>query len=132
MSRGIRNHNPGNIRHGSKWEGLAASQPDPDFCTFVSPVYGVRALAKVLLNYKRKHGLSTIRQVINRWAPSTENNTNAYILSVSRKLGKVPDEVIDLESENILEPLVLAIIHHENGQQPYTIDQIRAGIEAAL
>jgi hypothetical protein len=131
VPRGIRNNNPGNIRHGSKWQGLAENQPDPDFCAFIDPVYGIRALAKVLLNYKRKHGLSTIRQVISRWAPSIENNTDAYVLSVSRKLGKGPDEDIDMENESILEPLVLAIVHHENGQQPYTLEQISKGIEAA-
>ena len=34
IPRGIRNNNPGNIRHSDQWKGLTPEQPDPDFCTF--------------------------------------------------------------------------------------------------
>ena len=39
-TRGIRNHNPGNIRHGEQWQGLAKEQTDPSFCVFISNEYG--------------------------------------------------------------------------------------------
>ncbi|EDG3210247.1 hypothetical protein B6O47_21255 [Salmonella enterica] len=32
----------------------------------------------ILRNYQRKHGLNTISGIINRWAPTNENNTQAY------------------------------------------------------
>ncbi|MFI3272941.1 MAG: structural protein, partial [Pseudomonadota bacterium] len=57
MPRGIRNHNPGNIRHGDDWQGLRDTQTDKNFCQFVSPEFGIRALARVLMNYEKKHGL---------------------------------------------------------------------------
>ena len=41
IPRGIRNNNPGNIRHGNDWQGISKEQPDPAFCTFVSPEYGL-------------------------------------------------------------------------------------------
>ena len=47
MTRGLRNNNPGNIRHGSsQWQGMSAEQPDNAFIKFDDPVYGIRAIAK--------------------------------------------------------------------------------------
>ena len=70
--RGIRNNNPGNIRHGQNWQGLnpEGRNIDPAFCVFKSPVFGIRALAKVLMNYKKIHGLNTVRQIISRYKNS--------------------------------------------------------------
>lgn len=129
IPRGIRNNNPGNIRHGDKWAGLSATQPDAAFCSFISPEYGIRALARVLLNYERKHGLNTVRGIITRWAPPNENDTTAYVNAVARKLGVAPDTRIDVAT--VLPALVPAIIAHENGQQPYDAAVIVRGIEMA-
>ncbi len=128
--RGIRNHNPGNIRHGSKWDGLAEVQADQSFCTFIKPEYGIRAMGKILLTYQRKYQLDTVTQLINRWAPPVENNTSAYAEHVAEKIGVDPDERISVHSN--LQGLVLAIIQHENGQQPYDIAVVQRGVEMAL
>jgi len=127
--RGIRNNNPGNIRHGDSWQGLAPEQPDSAFCTFVSPAYGIRAMGRILRNYQRKYGLNTVRGIISRWAPPTENDTEAYVLHVAEKLGVGADDAIDVDS--LLAPLVGAIIHHENGQCPYDAATIARGVELA-
>lgn len=81
-TRGIRNNNPANIRKGDKWLGLSPVQVDRAFCQFSSMVYGVRALIKTLHTYVTKHGLHTIDEIINRYAPSNENNTQAYINTI--------------------------------------------------
>ena len=53
--RGIRNNNPGNIRrNGDPWQGLAKEQNDREFFTFKSAVYGIRALARLLITYQDK------------------------------------------------------------------------------
>src|SRR5574337_804815 len=81
-SRGIRNNNPGNIRKSSEpWRGLAAAkdQKDPAFFTFETPEWGIRAMAVILRTYQTKYGLRTIRAIIGRWAPSAENDTDAYV-----------------------------------------------------
>lgn len=67
--RGIRNNNPGNIRWGSDWKGLKkdGKQQDPSFCIFKTPEYGIRALAKLLRNYKQLYGLNTPRKIISRY-----------------------------------------------------------------
>ncbi|WP_340616525.1 structural protein [Xenorhabdus entomophaga] len=120
MTRGIRNHNPGNIRHGDKWQGLRDIQTDKSFCQFVAPEYGIRAMLKILRNYDRKYGLNTIRQIISRWAPTNENNTEAYIAYVCKMVGVPSSVVIDVENVNTMSKLVKAIIQMENGQQPYS------------
>ena len=113
--RGIRNKNPGNIRlSGDDWQGLSALQTDPAFFQFSEMRYGVRALAKLLLNYQSKYGLNTVAGIISRYAPDSENNTHAYIQSVSRDMQIDPYEPFNVRDR--LPDLVAAIVKHENGQ----------------
>ena len=127
--RGIRNNNPGNIRHGDKWDGLAAVQSDTSFCVFQTPEYGIRAMARVLMNYQRRYGIETVRGIINRWAPPVENDTDAYVDHVAHVVGVDPDEALVVAE--VLPRLIPVIIKHENGQMPYSDDQIATGIRMA-
>ncbi len=128
--RGIRNHNPGNIRYtGTAWKGLATPPSDGAFCIFTEPKFGLRALAILLRNYKRYYGICTVAGIINRYAPSNENDTNAYVASVCKQAGFSESEQLDTESEAVLLPLMKAIIKHENGVQHYSDEQILEGIK---
>ena len=67
MSRGLRNCNPGNIRHDrDKWQGEVIPSQDKSFKQFSSMAYGYRALIKLLQNYRRLHNRQTIAEFINR------------------------------------------------------------------
>ena len=79
LPRGIRNKNPGNIKLGTDWDGLASDQTDPTFCIFDEAVMGIRALMKILLTYRFTHKKTSVDDIISRWAPPSENDTNAYI-----------------------------------------------------
>ena len=116
LPRGLRNNNPGNIRRSSdRWLGLAPVQTDPDFFQFTSIEWGYRALIKTLQNYRRKHGLQTIKEMITRWAPANENNTASYVRSVCQEM-QVPDcYVPDIEDKGTMCALAAAISKHENG-----------------
>lgn len=130
--RGIRNFNPGNIRRSTeKWQGLAADQHDPAFFQFMSPVFGIRAMAKILSTYQKKHGLRTVKQLISRWAPPNENDTSSYIGQVAKALKVEPDVSINLADPQVMVALVTAIIKHENGVQPYVPTLIRQGVDMA-
>lgn len=130
--RGIRNNNPGNIRrNGDPWQGLAKEQTDREFFTFQSAVYGIRALARLLITYQDKYGLSTIETIITRWAPAVENNTKAYIQSVARHTGFAALQTLDMHRFEHLKPIVKAIIQHENGQQPYSDVEITKALVLA-
>ena len=130
--RGIRNNNPGNIRHNDDWQGMTEVQTDKDFVQFIAPEWGIRAMYRILMNYRNRYGLKTIPQIIDRWAPPTENETGAYILSVAKKLGVNP-QYLDLQALDISQypALIEAIIFHENGQQPYSPETIAKGIALA-
>ena len=128
--RGIRNNNPGNIKYtGTAWLGLANPPHDGTFCVFTEAKYGIRALAKVLRNYNRYYGIRTIYRIIKRFAPATENQTDAYIKSVAASTGYDPHTQLNLESNAVLVKLMKAIIKHENGKQPYTDEEIEAAIQ---
>lgn len=132
--RGIRNHNPGNIdRTAERWQGMAADQSsDKRFVVFTAPVWGLRALAKVLLSYQRKHGLRTPAAIIGRWAPPVENDTGAYARQVAKALGVGVNDRIDLQQPAALQRILPAIVQHENGQQPYSVELIAQAVRMAL
>ncbi|MDZ4813078.1 MAG: hypothetical protein SGI99_10760 [Pseudomonadota bacterium] len=118
LPRGIRNNNPGNIDYSDRyqWQGLDAPASDGRFCRFKSAPDGIRALARTLITYDKKHKINTIRGIINRWAPSVENNTNAYVEQVTKASGLDADQRLDLQSYAHLVEIVKAIINHENGK----------------
>lgn len=125
ITRGLRNNNPGNIRRGNGWQGLRPVQTDTAFDQFITAEWGIRALARVLKNYYAQ-GLTTVRAIINRYAPPSENITTAYVDAVAKSLGVGPDEKINLNTH--LFALIAAIIKHENGIQPYATMTISNGI----
>lgn len=130
-SRGLRNCNPCNIRRDKTtlWQGESPLQTDPDFVIFVTPEYGIRAAAKILYNYQRD-GATTLRQMISRWAPPSDNNdTVAYIATVSNYTGIDQDAQVNLAT--MLPALIKGMIYQENGQQPYSDDTIMTGIGMA-
>jgi len=131
--RGIRNNNPGNLRRSrDQWDGLRETQTDPDFFQFKTTIDGLRALAKTLLTYRRKHRIKTVRGIISRWAPAADkNDTAAYVADVANVLGVGPDDEIDGEQRPMAQKLMRAIIRHENGQQPYSGVEIDAGLGRA-
>lgn len=131
-ARGIRNKNPGNIRHGSsKWQGMSAEQTDSEYIQFDNAKYGIRAMTKLLRNYQTRYGLNTVHGLISRWAPPNENITAAYIEAVSKRTGYKPAAYLRLSDPNTIYELVNAIIHHENGHVPYSRETIEAGIALA-
>ena len=130
LPRGIRNKNPGNIKLGTDWDGLAAEQTDPTFCIFDEAVMGIRALQRILLTYRFTHKKATIDEIIYRWAPPSENSTDKYVEFVCKKLDKEKDVRLNNSMEDYL-PLVKAIIQMENGMQPYDDDLLVEGMYKA-
>lgn len=145
--RGIRNNNPGNLEWGQPWQGLVDkdARTDERFCQFKAPVDGIRAIARTLITYqdKRKAAdgsrIDTVEEIISRWAPSVENNTDAYAAGVAKFLHVGPtDEGIDVHNYDHLFHIVSGIIRHECGGGPlktlnswYGNDVIEEGLRRA-
>lgn len=140
IPRGIRNHNPGNIiRAGQAWRGLAPDQPDGEFCKFVAPEWGIRALILVLQSYRRR-GVVTVEAIIQRYAPPVHTfpdgrrqpqDTGAYVRFVAAALDVPPSAEINVTIRPVLRLLLPAIIRKENGQQPYGAAVFEAAMDLA-
>ena len=120
IPRGIRNNNPLNIRRSRlKWNHEIFREPmDKSFCQFDEMKYGWRAAFCLLRRYITVYGANTIEKIIRRWAPSTENNTQAYIEMVSKLANKAPDAPIDFLTIEILQ-VAAAMCRVENGEFYY-------------
>ena len=75
--RNWRNNNPGNIEYGPFAISMGAVGSDGRFAIFPSEEMGRKA-ADTLLKGKSYANLN-IKDAINKWAPPSENNTNAYV-----------------------------------------------------
>ena len=127
MSRGLKNNNPGNIRRSkTRYVGEISPSTDAEFKQFESVAYGYRAMFVLLDSYRRRYSLSTIRQMINRYAPPSENFTEGYIRFVAQRTGIRPDEVLDTRSERDMVPIVMAMSEIENGVKAVVAD-VEAG-----
>ena len=89
MTRGELNCNPLNIRRvaGTTWKGQRAEQTDHAFVQFRTIEWGIRAAFVLLRTYSTKYHVNCIRDIISRWAPPSENDTEAYIRSVCTLTG---------------------------------------------
>ncbi len=116
MSRGLRNCNPGNIRRSkTKYEGEVRPSRDAEFKEFCSMAYGYRAIFVLLDSYRRRYGLSTIRQLITRYAPPNENFTDGYVRYIVQQTGIAADQSIDTCNERDMVAIVAAMSRIENG-----------------
>ena len=114
---GVRNHNPLNIRYlaKNKWLGLSKTTPNVSgFCKFDCIDYGLRAAILLLLTYIRKRGCTTPRQIISRWAPPTENNTELYIQCVCGRADVHPDLPLPTEGSPF-NRFIVAMARQESG-----------------
>jgi hypothetical protein len=130
--RGIRNNNPGNLNYVGQAGATKESGANGRFAVFQTAEDGLRALADQLRRYGTR-GINSVRAIISKFAPASENNTQAYIGSVSKGLGIGADSALDLNDPRVLQSLMGAIIKVENGKNPYSAEQIAAasGVRAA-
>ena len=95
MTGGLRNNNPLNIRRvpGQHWKGQEPPSNSPlkgedrEFVRFSSIEYGIRAAFCILNTYRRKYKAVCVEDIINRWAPPSENDTKKYVETVCRLTG---------------------------------------------
>lgn len=78
--------NVGNLRQPGKQE----------FQQFATREEGLKALDNQLKIYGEKHKIDTLRGLVTRYAPPSENDTENYIKFLSDRTGIKPDQKIDL------------------------------------
>lgn len=86
--RGLRNNNPGNLRYAGQTGATADAQ---GFAVFPSLAAGIQAANRQLDLYAAR-GVNTIGEIVKRWAPSSENDTGAYVGRLTKTLGIGADQ----------------------------------------
>ena len=99
LPRGLRNNNPLNIRHSaSRWQGARVEQTDKAFVQFTSMKMGYRAAWRILETYYKhfeaQHKPFTPRNIIYRWAPPEENDSEAYLRRVCQLTNLAGNEAL--------------------------------------
>lgn len=129
--RGIRNNNPGNLNYAGQAGATKEAGPNGRFAVFRSAEEGLRALGNQLRLYSNR-GINSVRAIISKFAPASENNTQAYINSVSSRLGVGSDASLNLNDPRVLQSLMGSIIKVENGKNPYSAEMIAAASGARV
>lgn len=127
-NRNVRNNNPLNIRYNpaNDWQGQTGS--DGEFSQFIDVEHGFRAAYKLIQNYQNWYGLTSISDIVNRWAPPNENDTDGYIDYIAEKLDKLTwTPVTDSE----IPELLYWMAEKEGAKGAFTIEQIERGIALA-
>lgn len=118
-TRNWRNNNPGNIEAGSFATGQGGIGSDGRFAIFPDMPTGRKALSTLLTS--RSYIALTIEQAMERYAPPTENDTNAYTNFISTRVGvDSTTHMSDLTADQ-LAAFVDAIYHFEGGTPGSTI-----------
>lgn len=123
---GFRNHNPGNLKAAPNSTGKRGK-----LSTFASDDDGLSAMARQLMLYGDR-GNNTPGGIIHTYAPSSENNTRAYIDDVTSRTRYGADQRLDLHNPEVLKTLMASMIQHEQGSQPYTEEQLKKAIQSAI
>lgn len=107
--------NPVNVRYYSSndWNGMIGSKNG--YCKFDSVENGYRASYKLIKKYIEAYGLNSIKKIIGRYAPESENNTKDYINNVERWSGISKNSCISSEDINKISKLIAAMARQETG-----------------
>jgi hypothetical protein len=132
---GLSLNNPLNVERGDPWDGLAPSQPHARFAKFISMPYGIRAAARILINYRNLYGIKSVRGIIDRWNPISDGQPPTYKPNVAAALGGISiDAFIDVRSRAIAFPLVRVMIRQEIGAPAALLvsdEDVHAGLTLA-
>ncbi|WP_445494395.1 lytic transglycosylase catalytic [Photorhabdus sp. SF281] len=115
--RGLRNNNPGNLNFVGQ-RGATRENGEGRFARFETAFDGLRALSRQLTLYASR-GLTTVRDIITKYAPPEENDTEDYIAFLAKRLGVDPNAQLNLQDPQTLTAMMNGIIQRENGRNPY-------------
>lgn len=90
--------------------------------------WGYRAMFVLLHTYRIRYGCHTLRDMINRYAPPTENDTDKYIVTVATRSNIPSDQEINTQRSDMMIPIVSAMSFVENGV-PARLEEVTAGWE---
>ncbi len=102
-SRPQRNHNPGDLSWGEEARRFGATHGDPRFAVFPDDAVGWTALQRWLSVPARFDGEgrlvggylgASLRQVVARFAPPSENDSDGYLEFMCKSTGLAPNTIV--------------------------------------
>jgi hypothetical protein len=101
---------------------------------FDSEEDGAKAVGDWLTNAQTNHGLTTIRQLVERYAPSSDpGNAGKNLPEAAAKIvGVSPDAKVDMSDEGVRRKMVGAIVQQEFGGKPGVVDRALAAYDRAM
>jgi hypothetical protein len=105
----LANNNPGNMRtpDGNGWQSFPTMQA------------GIDAVGHQIDLYRKRDGLNTITQIVSKYAPSSENDTKAYILDVEKRAGIPANEPLTDDEVSTVRDAMIA--HEQGGVTPFKL-----------
>lgn len=88
--------------------------------------WGYRAMFVLLHTYRVRNGCRTLRAMISRYAPPSENNTESYIRTVAASAGISPDQNLNTDNRTVMIKVVAGMSRVENGVSAVMLD-VEAG-----
>lgn len=131
LPRGLRNHNPLNIKIGNYWMGEVDKNTDGVFEQFTADKYGYRAAFIILRKYIKKYKRNTIKKIVDSWSPDGKHLQANYMNAVADFTGLSVNTPISFEDKPVMVAIVRGMARFENGRD---VDQIpiEEGYEMAL
>ncbi|WP_147200787.1 hypothetical protein [Pantoea sp. CCBC3-3-1] len=137
-NRNFRNNNFGNLQYvGQKGARLenANAKGERRFARFDTPEEGFRALGDQLMSYYNGTSkavgyqkLQSVGQIIPKFAPESENNTKAYMATLSKQLGVGVNDKLNLQDPAVMTKVMRAISTVEGGNPTVTDAFIQKGL----
>ncbi|WP_370605383.1 hypothetical protein [Citrobacter braakii] len=114
-------NNPGNLRWAEGYE--TSNTKSGKFAVFPTLDEGVLAATKQLQIYGQR-GTNTVRDIVSKWAPSNENNTEEYIRHVVRSTKFNESEKLNLNDPYVLAKLISAMASKEGAGSRVTEERV--------
>lgn len=114
----IGKNNPFNVRSNkhNKWQGQIGTKKG--FACFATPELGIRAAIIVVMRSYRNFGIVTIQDIIKRFAPEIENNTQQYIVKVVSNTQIAPLKPLNSQDQYARVLHAMSIV--EGNEVPYS------------
>lgn len=87
-------NNPFNIRYDSRNRWIGLDGQTRGFCNFNSLEFGVRAACVLVMRSYRKKNIVSVSDIVMRFAPSSENDTDVYINYICSSNGWFPFRIV--------------------------------------
>jgi hypothetical protein len=131
-TRPWRNNNPGNISYGGYATSQGSIGTDGRYAIFPTAEMGMAACKNLLFGPSSKYINLSMRDAINRYAPSHENDTVRYIQDVTKITGTTPDTLLkDLTTDAAKDEFLKAIFKVEGFYTKGKIEIVPGAVPAS-